>query len=82
MIRISDPTRLGQVLGTLRVTDGHTRVSVARTIADTTGRTEDGLKLMLWRWDTGRDVPTLGSLGAYLDALGYDLALIPKECPT
>lgn len=81
VIRISDPTRLGQTLGTLRITHGHTRVNIARTIANTTGRTEDGLKLMLWRWDTGRDVPTLSSLGAYLNALGYDLALIPRENP-
>lgn len=79
MIRISDPAKLGQLLGTLRITEGWTRVDMARAIADTTGRGYESLRLRLWRWDTGRDRPDLAGLGPYLDALGLDLALIPKE---
>lgn len=31
------------------------------------------------QWDTGRHAPTVSSLGPVLDALGYDLALIPRK---
>lgn len=81
MIRISDPAKLGQLLGTLRITNGHSRVDVARTMADATGLGYEGIRLSLWRWETGRAQPTLDSLGTYLAALGYDLALIPREDP-
>lgn len=79
MIRISDPARLGQLLGTLRITNGHTRRGMAREIAARNGRDEAGIKLSLWRWDTGRAQPDVHSLGHYLDALGYELALVPRE---
>lgn len=79
MIRISDPARLGQLLGTLRITDGHTRRGLARDIAALSGRTENTVNAQLWEWDNGHTRPDPGSLGHYLAALGYDLALIPRE---
>lgn len=33
MIRISDPAKLGQTLGTLRITNGWTRAALARDLA-------------------------------------------------
>jgi hypothetical protein len=79
MIRITDPTKLGQTLGTLRATEGWTRVDMARDMAGDGDRAYQSLRLSLWRWDTGKAQPTLDSIGAYLAALGYDLALIPRE---
>ena len=79
MIRISDPAKLGQTLGTLRATEGWTRVGLARDMAGGTGRAYESLRLSLWRWDTGKAQPDLTSLRPYLAALGYDLALIPRE---
>jgi hypothetical protein len=78
MIRISDPARLGQTLGTLRITAGWGRRELARHLATTHG-TEGTNNLNLWSWDTGRRQPALDSLGHYLAALGYDLALVPRE---
>lgn len=80
MIRIHDPAKLGQTLGTVRITQGWGRRELARHLAETKG-TEATNNLNLWSWDTGRRQPTLDSLGAYLAALGYDLALIPKDTP-
>lgn len=78
MIRISDPARLGQILGTLRVTNGWTRRGLAREIAALSGRTENTVNQQLWEWDNGHTRPDPGSLRFYLAALGYDLALIPR----
>lgn len=79
MIRLTDPAKLGQTLGTLRITNGWTRAAVARDLAGRNGSTEETALLNLWRWDTGRSHPDTHSLGHYLAALGYDLALIPRE---
>lgn len=78
MIRLTDPAKLGQILGTLRITTGWGRREIARHLAETKG-TEATWNLNLWRWDTGKGQPALDSLKLYLDALGYDLALIPRE---
>jgi hypothetical protein len=78
MIRISDPTRLGQTLGTLRITTGWGRRELARHLATTRG-TEAAHNLNLWSWDTGRRHPSVESLPDYLKALAVDLALIPRE---
>lgn len=78
MIRISDPTKLGKTLGTLRLTTGWGRRELARWLAERHG-TEGTNNLNLWNWDTGRRVPTLDRLPDYLEALAVDLALIPRE---
>jgi hypothetical protein len=78
VIRISDPARLGLVLGTLRLTNGWGRREMARHLAQTHG-TEATNNLNLWSWDTGRRHPSLESLPGYLEALAVDLALIPRE---
>lgn len=79
MIRISDPAKLGQILGTLRLADGWTRRGFAREIAARSDRTENTVNAQLWEWDNGHTRPDPGSLDHYLAALGYNLALVPKE---
>lgn len=81
MIRISDPAKLGHILGTLRLTDGWTRRGLARDIAARSGRTENTVNCQLWEWDNGHTRPDPSSLGHYLAALGYDLALVPRAEP-
>jgi hypothetical protein len=79
MIRLTDPERIGPALAEIRNMLGLGRRQVARHIAHITGRTETSINAQLWTWDVGRRHPDLASLGPLLDALGYDLALIPRE---
>jgi hypothetical protein len=79
MIRLTDPTRIGPVLAQVRELQLMTRRQLARAIAAKTGRTETSINAQLWTWDVGRRHPDLASLPVLLDALGYDLALIPRE---
>jgi hypothetical protein len=79
MIRLTDPTRIGPALAEVRMLLGIGRRQLARTIAAKTGRTETSVNAQLWTWDVGTRHPDLTSLPVLLDALGYDLALIPRE---
>jgi DNA-binding XRE family transcriptional regulator len=79
MIRLTDPTRIGPALAEVRGLLGITRRQLSRDIAAKTGRTETSVNAQLWTWDVGRRHPDLASLPLVLDALGYDLALIPRE---
>jgi hypothetical protein len=79
MIRLTDPTRIGPSLGDIRVLLGIPRRALARTIANATGRDVSSVNSQLWGWDKGVHQPDLASLPVILDALGYDLALIPRE---
>jgi transcriptional regulator with XRE-family HTH domain len=79
MIRISDPGRLGPALGNLRHRQGLTRRTVARRIAVATGRDEQSTYQQLAQWENGDKAPNVTSLPDLLHALGYDLALIPRE---
>lgn len=81
MIRIVDPTRLGQALGQVRELAGISRRACARTLAEITGRTETSVNSQLWTWDTGGNQPDLKSLGPYLKAIGVALALDFVESP-
>lgn len=81
MIRLTDPTRIGPALAEVRNLQLTTRRQLARTIAAATGRTETSVNAQLWTWDVGTRKPDLASLGVLLDALGYDLALVPRETP-
>jgi hypothetical protein len=78
-VRLTDPTRIGPALGDIRVMLGIPRRALARTLANATCRNVSSLNAQLWQWDKGHHMPDLASLPAYLDALGYDLALVPKE---
>jgi hypothetical protein len=79
MIRVNDPGRLGVILGTLRTTEGWGRREIARAIAERTGHTENTINTQLWNWDNGHLRPESASLTHYLDVLGYQLAIVPKE---
>lgn len=81
MIRISDPAKLGQLLGTLRLADGWSRRGMAREIAALSDRSENTVNAQLWEWGNGHTRPDPSSLGLYLAALGYDLALVPRTDP-
>lgn len=81
MIRLTDPARLGQALGDVRALLGYTRPELARIITTNTGRPLKAVINQLGDWDTGVNVPTASSLGPLLDALGYDLALVPRDEP-
>jgi hypothetical protein len=79
VIRLTDPTRIGPALAEVRELQMTTRRQIARQLAEVTGRSETSLNAQLWTWDVGTRKPDLASLGTYLAALGYDLALIPRE---
>lgn len=83
MIRLSDPTRIGQALASVREMLGLSRRGVARSIAEETGRSETSVNSQIWTWDMGDQskhgcAPDLASLGPYLRALDLDLAVVPK----
>lgn len=79
MIRIADPSKLGLALRDIRTLLGYNRRELARTIAEATGRHEGGVYRQIQEWDVGHHSPTSRALGPVLDALGYDLALVPRE---
>lgn len=48
-------------------------------VADTTGRQWRTVYNQLWAWQRGAKAPNPRSLRVVLEALGADLALIPRE---
>lgn len=79
MIRLTDPGRIGPALAEVRGLHGMSRRQLARTIAERTGRGITSVNAQLWGWDVGEAQPTFAALVPMLEALGYDLALIPRE---
>lgn len=79
MIRIHDPANLGSTLADIRTLHGIRRRDLARTLATATGLKPMSLDVKLWRWETGDTTPSLPSLAAWLDALGYRLAPVPDD---
>lgn len=79
MIRVADPAKLGPALKQIRDLLGISRYALARQIAEAKGRSLQGVVNQLGEWDHGISSPNVRSLGPVLDALGYDLALIPRE---
>ena len=69
MIRIDDPNALGPVLAQLRA------VSQRALVADIDGMSQSQLA----DWERGHSLPKLPNLIRLAHALGYDLALIPRE---
>jgi transcriptional regulator with XRE-family HTH domain len=79
MIRVADPAKLGLALKQIRDLLGISRYALARQIAEAKGRSLQACVNQLGEWDHGISSPNVRSLGPVLDALGYDLALIPRE---
>lgn len=78
MIRIENPGDLGRALGNVRKMLGITRIGLAREIAEVDGRSIHGVENQLKSWDSGVNSPTAKALGPVLNALGWELALVPK----
>jgi transcriptional regulator with XRE-family HTH domain len=78
MIRITDPGKLGPALCQVRQLLGLSRYELARQISARTGRSHIGIVNQIQQWDSGTHAPVASSLGPVLDALGYDLALVPR----
>jgi transcriptional regulator with XRE-family HTH domain len=79
MIRVTDPAKLAPALAQIRNLLGISRYALACQIADATGRPKQSVINQLLEWDNGTNSPNVRSLADVLDALGYDLALVPKE---
>jgi hypothetical protein len=79
VIRIPDAARIGPALAEIRNLLGYSRTELAQLIADATGRDPHSVRNQLGEWDRLENCPTVRTLGPALDALGYDLALIPRE---
>ena len=79
MIRIQDPMTLGVALGNIRAMLGLSRAEFARQIAKATGRNFQTVNNQLCEWENGGCGLYTRSLGPILTALGYDLALVPRE---
>lgn len=71
MIRLADPTRVGAVLADMR----HMSRLSRRQIADAVGMHE----AQYGQYELGNSTPSVPTLLKLLAALGYDLALIPRE---
>ena len=81
-IILTTPTDLGPAIGDYRGMLRYTRSALAAEIAARTGGNLATVTALLRRWETGDTDPTLSALGPVLDALGCDLALIPREDTT
>ena len=79
LIRIDDATRLGPALGDIRTMLGYSRHALAHEIAAATGRDTKSISNQLIEWENAQNSPTVRKLGPLLDALGYQLALVPRE---
>jgi transcriptional regulator with XRE-family HTH domain len=69
MIRIGTPDDLGEILGMLRTLAGLTQFQVATAI--------DTHALRVGKWERGVRTPHAGSLIRLLEAMGYQLAIVP-----
>jgi transcriptional regulator with XRE-family HTH domain len=79
MIRIDDATCIGPALAQVRNLLGYSRQDLAAEIAEATGRNPKSIANQLAEWDRLENSPTVRTLGPLLDALGYQLALVPRE---
>lgn len=77
MIRIDDPANLGAALLQLRTMLQLGRRELSRDIAALTGRDARAVNSQLWGWENGDYAPNPTSMGPLLEALGWQLALVP-----
>lgn len=71
MIRLPDPDRIGAAIADLRVLHGLRQRDLAQLASIWQSR--------LSVWESGTNRPDIGQLVKVANALGYDLALIPRE---
>jgi transcriptional regulator with XRE-family HTH domain len=71
MIRLNDPERIGPSIADLRLLHQLSQRKLGAQAGITQARLSD--------WETGNAIPTLPTLVRVAHALGYDLALIPRE---
>jgi transcriptional regulator with XRE-family HTH domain len=71
MIRLNDPERIGRSIADLRLLHQLSQRALGAQAGITQARLSD--------WETGNAIPTLPTLVRVAHALGYDLALIPRE---
>jgi transcriptional regulator with XRE-family HTH domain len=77
--RLEDPTQLGSTLARLRKDRGLTRRALAEQVAAGTGLPQNTVASQLYRWENGLvHGPDLRGIAPVLNALGYDLALVPR----
>lgn len=77
MIRITDPAQIGPALGQVRDLLRLGQAELAQIIAEATGREAKSVANQIGQWERRGHSPTVSSLGPFLKALGYDLALVP-----
>lgn len=77
-LRVTDPADRGKAILAVEHA-GLTHMQLAHRIADNTGRRPRTAYNQLWCWQKGAEAPNAQSLRVVLDALGVDLALIPRE---
>jgi transcriptional regulator with XRE-family HTH domain len=73
MIRLDRPEQVGPALQTMRWATDRTQRDVARSARTT--------QVHVSRWENSSARPSVAALIRLADALGYDLALIPRESP-
>lgn len=71
MIIIRNPREIGEALRHRRQERGHTLLGAAVRIGTRRVRVSE--------WEMGHRTPNAATLIRYANALGYDLALIPRE---
>jgi transcriptional regulator with XRE-family HTH domain len=70
MIRLDDPDFLGPALKLMRQTTGLSQQAAAKAASSSQSHVND--------WEQGARRPSVAGLIRLADALGYDLALIPR----
>jgi transcriptional regulator with XRE-family HTH domain len=78
-IRVRNAAHLGHAIDELRLRQGLTTTQLASRIAEITGNKPRSAINLLSAWRTGLKRPTPAALQPVLQALGYDLALVPRE---
>lgn len=68
---VVDPLRLGHTIAFLRGLAGLTQLQL--------GAKAGFKQAQIAAWETGQNVPGVPTLTRVMDALGYDIALIPRE---
>ncbi len=76
MIELPDPAELPRAVMGIRKFSGVTRIAVARSWAERTGRGWRSAISQMEHWETERKVPNLASIGPYLRAHELTMALI------
>lgn len=74
-INLDDSRHAVKPFITLLVTARHAAGLTQRDLAERMGIVQS----LLGGWESGRQVPTVMSVANWADALGYELAMLPKD---